>query len=931
VATSIADLFMAVRPKVARREFKTEGAKAGEQMGDGLDRGIRKGVEQGAEKAGKDGGKKVSDGMSKGLAGGKIKDGMSSALSAGLAKFGPAAAGAAVGAALVKGISLSMEKESAQAKLGAQLGLDPAQAKEFGAIAGRIYAGAWGESLGQVSGAVRLVTQNISNLQDEGSEGVEAMTKNVLDLSTAFEIDLGAATRGVGQLLKTGLARNANEAMDVITAGFQAGVDKSEDFLDTLNEYGTQFRKLGISGATATGILSQGLKAGARDADVVADSLKEFAIRAVDGSKLTEDSFKSLGLSGKKMSDDIAAGGPRASAALQLTLDKLRGIKDPALQAQIAVGLFGTQAEDMGKALLAIDPKSAVNALGQVGGAADRMGKTLNDTAQVRVESFKRAVMSKLTEAGGAILKVFSDISESPATKNFLGDARKVLDEKVMPALRRFSGWVQEKIVPLIHQWADGVRAQAVPILDRLQKALKDNEPELRALWEGFKAFADVVATKVMPAVLRMYFSALKPTWEFILNVLIPVFGHMIRHFLTGSKVILAGVSVFLNGIEKMAGVMRLIPGPIGKLWQTIYDKSKTARAGVDQVRTALDKVPKNTTAEVRANTAPAKAAVAALQTQLYNLVQRQYSAVISGRLDYFGNPIARKDGGMLPGPVNASRRRDNGVFAGQSGEWVTSVDRTKQYLPILKAIQAGTLEEHADGGLIGSPWWVRVGADVSRASSVAANVARSEQLALASAGSGRFRLYPGGWPGPYGNAPPWAANTAAAARAVRSAFPGQGAGSYQSPYSWSDHYPKAIDFMTNAGRPGGLARGNAISSFLAARAAQFGLKYLIWNRKFSSGSGWGPYSGTSNPHTDHVHASFFDQGGDLLPGWNTVFNGTGAVERLRPVQDGGQRSFMFAPTYNVANPVNSRELSRETVTRLMFVLSTGAAPAGGG
>jgi hypothetical protein len=28
---------------------------------------------------------------------------------------------------------------------------------------------------------------------------------------------------------------------------------------------------------------------------------------------------------------------------------------------------------------------------------------------------------------------------------------------------------------------------------------------------------------------------------------------------------------------------------------------------------------------------------------------------------------------------------------------------------------------------------------------------------------------------------------------------------------------------------------------------------------------------------------------------------------------------------------VNPRELSRETVTRLMFVLSTGAAPAGGG
>jgi hypothetical protein len=97
--------------------------------------------------------------------------------------------------------------------------------------------------------------------------------------------------------MRTGLAKNAQDALNIVTVGFQAGDDKAGDFLDTLNEYGTQFRKLGLDGKEATGLISQGLKAGARDGDLVADALKEFSIRAVDGSKTTKKGFEALGLS----------------------------------------------------------------------------------------------------------------------------------------------------------------------------------------------------------------------------------------------------------------------------------------------------------------------------------------------------------------------------------------------------------------------------------------------------------------------------------------------------------------------------------------------------------------------------------------------------------------------------------------------------------
>jgi phage-related minor tail protein len=248
---------------------------------------------------------------------------------------------------------------------------------------------------------------------------VQDLTGNVMSLSQAFGQDLNGTVNAVGQMMRTGLAKNGQEALDILTVGFQQGNDKAGDLLDTFNEYGTQFRKVGLDGKTAMGLISQGLKAGARDADIVADSIKEFSIRAVDGSKTTAAGFAALGLSGKKMAEDVAAGGPRASAALQLTLDKLRQIKDPADRAQVAVALFGTQAEDMGQALYALDPATAAAAggMGNVDGAAQRLNDTLGDTAANKIESVKR----KVEEWGASLVEVKGPIGDVGAAAAAFG------------------------------------------------------------------------------------------------------------------------------------------------------------------------------------------------------------------------------------------------------------------------------------------------------------------------------------------------------------------------------------------------------------------------------------------------------------------------------------------------------------------------------
>lgn len=341
--------------------------------------------------------------------------------------------GAAGAAALaVAGIGEAIEREALNDKLAAQLGATPEMAADYGKIAGELYSDAYGESIGQVNEALKSVLQSGILPEDATNDQIESMTAKVMDFSTAMDQDLGATSRAVGQMLRTGLAKDGNEAMDILTRGFQQGANKADDLLDTVNEYGTQFRQLGLSGSQSMGLLSQGLSAGARDADIVADALKEFAIRAQDGSKTTAEGFKQIGLNGSQMAAAIAKGGPEAAAALDQTLDRLRSIKDPAQQAQAAVALFGTQSEDLQDALYSLDPSEAVAALGDVAGATDKLGDTLNDNAKTKLEAFKRTAETEVVDfLGGELLPAFEAAGDGagPAL-GAIGDAFESLGDR---------------------------------------------------------------------------------------------------------------------------------------------------------------------------------------------------------------------------------------------------------------------------------------------------------------------------------------------------------------------------------------------------------------------------------------------------------------------------------------------------------------------
>jgi phage-related protein len=337
-------------------------------------------------------------------AGEKLKSG-----NGGKFKAAAVAIGVAIGVALGASIVGAMDVQGSQAKLAAQLGLTQQEAAHYGKVAGDVYAANWGDSIDSVNDAIVAITRNIG----EGNDAwLKDTTTTVLAMQETFGAGADEISRTVAQMLNTGMAANATQALDIITKGFQDGDDRAGDLLDTFTEYSTQFRKLGLDGQTAMGLISQGLQGGARDADLVADALKEFSIRAVDGSTLTASGFASLGLSAQTMAERIGKGGDSAAGALDETLDKLRAIPDPVARAQAATALFGTQAEDLGTALFDLDASNAVQQLGDVTGAAKNMADTVGNTASGNIASFKRQLQVTFTTVvGGAVIPMLTSVT----------------------------------------------------------------------------------------------------------------------------------------------------------------------------------------------------------------------------------------------------------------------------------------------------------------------------------------------------------------------------------------------------------------------------------------------------------------------------------------------------------------------------------------
>jgi hypothetical protein len=322
---------------------------------------------------------------------------------------GAGALGLAVAAAFTTGALESVERSFLSDKLAAQINLDPADQEVAGAIAGSLYAGAWGDSLGQVNDAVGAVVVSLVGLEDAGR--VEDLTARALDFAATFDGDVVDAVGNVQSLIASGLAVDAEAAFDLLAAGSQAIAPALRgDLSMALTEYGQFYNAVGIDGPQALALLTAA--GNTFELDKAGDAIKEFSVLSTDGSEATGEAFDALGLNAAIMQTSLIKGGGLASRAFEQVVTGLSEMTDPAEQSATALALFGAPLEDLGIQKIPAFIEQLVNAqdgLAGVDGASERMGATLNDNTSTAVEESKRAVegwFASLVEGDSKFAKI---------------------------------------------------------------------------------------------------------------------------------------------------------------------------------------------------------------------------------------------------------------------------------------------------------------------------------------------------------------------------------------------------------------------------------------------------------------------------------------------------------------------------------------------
>ena len=576
----------------------------------GFGKSLTKGVDSEAESAGKSAGSRMGGAM----------------------KLALAAGGVAIGAALSKGVIDNINIGKANDKLAAQLGLSAQESSRVGKVAGDLYRDAYGDSIEGVNDAVGAVMSGIKGMADASSKDLKTVTATALDFASAFEVDVTRATQIAGQMMNTGLAADATEAFDLITAASQrVPASLREDMLDATDEYGQFFASLGYSGEESMAMLVDASSKGMYGIDKLGDAVKEFSIRGTDMSKATIAAYERMGLNYEDITNDILAGGDTAKGATQKVIDGLLSIEDPGQQASAAIALFGTPLEDLNTAEIPAFLKSmqgGSDAMKGFKGSAKEMGDTLNDNFATRMEGWKRTAegfvqdgLMQLADWGG---QAFAWAKENQTTVAILaatlggltaGVAIYSATVKVVTAVTAAWNVVQKVLNGTLKANPIGIVVTALALLaaaaviaykksdtfrEIVDKAWAVIKSSVSTAWENyikpaFKAMSDFVTGTLIPVTQRLWRDNIKPVFEQIgriiqvawNNVIKPIFQIWKSYY---ENVLFPIIRFLWSNVVKP--VMESVGSGIKKAWENVIKPVFNALGGFieDKVKPAFEK-----------------------------------------------------------------------------------------------------------------------------------------------------------------------------------------------------------------------------------------------------------------------------------------------------------------------------------------------------
>ena len=318
-------------------------------------------------------------------------------------------------------IEIADDLDSSVNKIAAATNASAEEVNKLRSIVEQIYGDNFGEGFEDIADSISKIKQNLGELDDKE---LVKVTESAYALKDVFDYDIAESSRAVKAMMEN-FGVSASEAYDYIARSAQNGLDYSGELLDNISEYSVQFKKMGLSASDMFTIFSNGAENGAWNLDKIGDSVKEMAIRVIDGSDTSKQGFEALGFEADSMAEKFAAGGVSARVAFQEVIAALAEMNDPIAQNTAGINLMGTMWEDMGaEAILALGDisDSAFDCAGAMDTIKDVNYSSLNNS----LENVQRQIDLLIEPIGESLIPVLDEAADSVAEIAQKGDLKEI-------------------------------------------------------------------------------------------------------------------------------------------------------------------------------------------------------------------------------------------------------------------------------------------------------------------------------------------------------------------------------------------------------------------------------------------------------------------------------------------------------------------------
>ena len=217
----------------------------------------------------------------------------------------------------------------------------------FLAIAGVAAAGAafkwWYDYNSGLVEATRL-TQQFTQLT---GSALKDLRDEISGISDTFGTDFRETLQATNSVAKQ-FGISYEQAADVISKGFVAGANANGEFIDTLKEYPAYFKEAGISASDFVAIIAKSNQEGIFS-DKGVDAIKEGNLRLREMTTATASALEGIGISSKKVQEDLQSGAKTTWQVMQEVSQKLSELPESSSKVGTAIAdIFGGPGEDAG-------------------------------------------------------------------------------------------------------------------------------------------------------------------------------------------------------------------------------------------------------------------------------------------------------------------------------------------------------------------------------------------------------------------------------------------------------------------------------------------------------------------------------------------------------------------------------------------------------